>query len=312
VNAGNLGIAITPAVNMGTVKVERYHETIIDPNNNMPQSIVRYFSVKDENGGPVQNNGNLDADVVVHYLDAELNGVIGALSLFHRAGGQNFWDEYGGVHDATAKTVSYEGFPSFSDVTLATFNSPLPVTFGGFSSDCTTEGVALFWTTYSEQNASHWLIERSRDGVIWDVIANVPAYGNTNSTMHYEFTDAKAIGFEGYYRLLQVDFDGLSESFGPFYAGCSSSANEEMQLNVFPNPASFDTYLEIKLPQDNNVEVQVVLMDATGRSIANNQVIIKKKSVQHWSLEQLQNGLYTFQVCTSDGDCKIAKFVVNR
>jgi hypothetical protein len=312
VNAGNLGIAITPAVNMGTVKVERYHETIIDPNNNMPQSIVRKFTVKDELGGPVQNNGNLDADIVFHYLDAELNGVIGALSLYHRAGGQNFWDEYGGTHDPIAKTVTYEGFPSFSDVTLAPFNSPLPVTFGGFNSECTSEGVQLTWTTHSEQNASHWLIERSRDGVTWDVLANVPAYGNTNSSMYYEYADAKAINFDGYYRLFQVDFDGLSEYFGPFYVGCLTNDQAEMNVNVYPNPATQHAYLEIKLPQENQVAIHVVLMDATGRIIHAKDDIIKEMGVQHWSIEQLQNGLYTFQVCTSDGDCKIAKFVVNR
>lgn len=312
VNAGNLGLSITPVVNMGTVSVERYHETIIDPINNMPQSIVRKFTVKDELGGPVQNNGNLDADIVFHYLDAELNGVIGALSLYHRAGGQNFWDEYGGTHDAIAKTVTYSGLPSFSDVTLAPFNSPLPVKFAGFTSNCKEDGAVLQWSTYSEQNASHWIIERSRDGAQWDIIAEVPAYGNTNSLMNYEYKDLAASNFEGYYRLLQVDFDGLSEYYGPFYLGCLDGSNEEMQVNVYPNPARKETYLEIKLPQEHQVAIHVVLMDATGRIIHAKDDIINEMGVQHWSIEQLQNGLYTFQVCTSDGDCKIAKFVVNR
>jgi hypothetical protein len=247
----------------------------------------------------------------VHYLDAELNGVSGALSLYHRAGGQNFWNEFGGLHDATANTVTYEGFPSFSDVTLSTFNSPLPVTFGGFSSNCSKEGVELFWSTYSEQNASHWLIERSRDGVIWDVIANVPAYGNTNSTMYYEFTDAKAIGFEGYYRLLQVDFDGLSESFGPFYAGCSSSADEEMQLNVFPNPNKGNFILSLTNANEEIGEVEIKIISSAGKEVYSKKDLFNtnNQQINFYDLN-LSKGSYLIRVVDGKGSFRPVKLII--
>jgi hypothetical protein len=308
VNAGNLGIAITPAVNMGTVKVERYHETIIDPNNNMPQSIVRYFSVKDENGGPVQNNGNLDADVVVHYLDAELNGLIGTLSLFHRAGGQNFWDEYGGVHDATAKTVSYEGFPSFSDVTLSPLNSPLPVKLTLFTTECDNGIPVLKWTTESEQNSDYFQIERSRDGFDWIEVSKVEAMGNSNTTKNYQFYDMTSGYFEGYYRLKQVDFDGKFEYFGPVSSFCSDYKNEFIS-EVFPNPTTGEVFIGIR----NNIEenVNILLTDFSGRLLKDiNFEVSNGYTLKTIDLLGYSSGSYLITIITNNNNKYVHKIIV--
>lgn len=88
--------------------------------------------------------------------------------------------------------------------------SILPVellTFSGLQEERT---IGLNWTTASEINSDHFLLERSIDGKTFELIANVNAAGNSSSALNYKIYDsqpplAKVI----YYRLRQIDKDGV-------------------------------------------------------------------------------------------------------
>ncbi|MEX2483342.1 MAG: hypothetical protein WED10_02230, partial [Brumimicrobium sp.] len=66
----------------------------------------------------------------------------------------------------------------------------------------------LWWTTASEENNSHFIIEHSSDGETWNEIDQINGAGNSSSEITYNTTHRNFEGGINYYRLKQVDFDG--------------------------------------------------------------------------------------------------------
>jgi hypothetical protein len=97
-------------------------------------------------------------------------------------------------------------------------NSPigLPIellSFGGTVID--SRNVLLEWSTASELNNDYFIIERSTDGYNWTQIKNIDGSGNSNTKINYTTIDNSAPRTIVYYKLSQVDFDGISEEFSP-------------------------------------------------------------------------------------------------
>jgi hypothetical protein len=83
----------------------------------------------------------------------------------------------------------------------------LPVDLISFSGDMTSEGVRLDWQTHQEVNNSHFIVERSADGIWWDSILHVQAKGEVSGSLYSE-VDKKPFAGINYYRLKQYDTDG--------------------------------------------------------------------------------------------------------
>jgi hypothetical protein len=73
----------------------------------------------------------------------------------------------------------------------------------------------LKWATASEQNSSHFDIERSEDGENWRVIGSKSSAGNSQSLINYSYLDYYNQDNTVYYRLLQYDIDGQHKIYGP-------------------------------------------------------------------------------------------------
>jgi len=87
--------------------------------------------------------------------------------------------------------------------------STLPVELMDFSANCKTDGVELGWSTASETNNRHFILEKTTDFITYTQVAIINGVGNSNSINSYNYTDLTQNGFT-YYRLSQVDFDGIS------------------------------------------------------------------------------------------------------
>jgi hypothetical protein len=68
--------------------------------------------------------------------------------------------------------------------------------------------VRLNWSTASEQNSSHFEIERSANGIEFTNIGRESAAGNSQSISNYAHWDAQPLNGISYYRLRQVDQNG--------------------------------------------------------------------------------------------------------
>jgi hypothetical protein len=93
----------------------------------------------------------------------------------------------------------------------------LPVELMTFEGQKTDEGNVITWSTATEHNSSHFLLERSTTGEFTEksVIAINSAAGNSVEVLDYFFLDKDYQNTINYYRLTQVDNDGKYREYGP-------------------------------------------------------------------------------------------------
>ncbi len=93
--------------------------------------------------------------------------------------------------------------------------TPLPIELISFEGHEHEGCNHLDWATASEANTDRYDIEWSRDAYEWDIIGTFPAAGNSNMNLYYNYVDESPLPIVNYYRLVQYDWDGMYEIFGP-------------------------------------------------------------------------------------------------
>ncbi len=84
----------------------------------------------------------------------------------------------------------------------------LPVDLVSFTAVKEMDDVRTEWTTASEQNTDHFIVERSTDGILFQPLARVEAAGHSSQVQHYAVKDEDPLGGVSYYRLRETDTDG--------------------------------------------------------------------------------------------------------
>lgn len=125
-----------------------------------------------------------------------------------------------------------EGVLGFSNATLVAnpCGGLLPVEMLSFTGQQIDQTVGLRWATGSERNNSHFDVMRSRDGLEWKEIGRVVGNGNTVALSEYQFVDEHPFEGVSYYKLVQVDYDGQTDSSEMVAVEFTS------KLVVYPNP----------------------------------------------------------------------------
>jgi hypothetical protein len=98
---------------------------------------------------------------------------------------------------------------------LTRIGGPLPVELSYFRGISYPEMNILKWSTESEKDASHFIIERSTDGEYWTYVGEKLAAGNSNEVQNYSYVDTFKEFEIHYYRLIQYDIDGAYDTYGP-------------------------------------------------------------------------------------------------
>ncbi|MBL7765055.1 MAG: T9SS type A sorting domain-containing protein [Chitinophagaceae bacterium] len=179
-------------------------------------------------------------------------------------------------------------------------NFPLPVHLLSFNARKVEQTSVLEWVTSSEQNNSHFVVERSRDGKAFQPVSSgIPSQGkdgNSTTPLNYQFTDLIPNNGHNYYRLQQFDLDGhLSHSqIADVYFG-----NESI-VTLYPNPAQHELHVDIETPQSTLARLKV--MDATGRIVRTVDMQLQAGQNQSSiSLEGLADGMYLIKVSNDKG-----------
>lgn len=145
----------------------------------------------------------------------------------------------------------------------ARYSSALPLKLISFTAQRTQlNKVSLAWTSNSEINSSHFILERSTDGNLFENAGSVIATGSGNN--HYQFSSTLLIAATNYYRLKMVDIDGKHQ-----YSNIVRINNngDAVKLSVFPSPASeFITLVSSK-------KQEVSITNTTGQVISNSMLI---------------------------------------
>lgn len=173
-------------------------------------------------------------------------------------------------------TIGAEGMVGFSwfDIGSSSDNT-LPIELLSFSANCnSSNNIDINWTTASEHNTSHFVLEKSRNGFNWLTIGKIPAAGNSTSLLHYSFVDSENSFEIMYYRLTQFDNDGESESFPIATVNCSDE-NAEATMKIFPNPSRGEFFIDV-YKDGHSGDAQITIQNMNGMVLYTEKVLASK------------------------------------
>ncbi|MCE2846143.1 MAG: T9SS type A sorting domain-containing protein [Sphingobacteriales bacterium] len=143
--------------------------------------------------------------------------------------------------------------------------NPLPVNLIRLELKEVGGDAVLSWATASEVNSDYFRVERSADGTDFIPVESIPAAGNSTSVRAYSLRDTDPLPGRSYYRLVQVDRDGRTETFGP-KAFHLNDANETIrQMLVFPNPATGP--VDVRFHSIRNTKARLQVVDEKGAGV---------------------------------------------
>ncbi|MEI6507268.1 MAG: T9SS type A sorting domain-containing protein [Bacteroidota bacterium] len=215
------------------------------------------------------------------------------------------FDRFTGLLNDMSSTGSYSFYTnSFatsysSDRFYIVFADPtaLPITLATFKAVKEDRSSLLVWSTSSEINNSHFIVERSSDAKNFIEIANVKGAGTTQSEINYMLTDEQPdLNGINYYRLKQVDFNGAYTYSSTEAVDFSSRSNTEIDklIKVWPNPIKDK---RIILTVNNNpTNITVTISDVAGRKLLSNMPVNATGNKFELEVNNLQNGVYIITV----------------
>jgi hypothetical protein len=300
VNPANLGAIFTSAQNLGTVTIERGHQSQVNSSGS-GNSVLRYFDISPA------NNTALDATLRFQYFDGELNGLDENSLVFWKSLNTTNWTNEGFTsRNTTINYVEKTGIPSFSRWTLSSPGNALPVLFILFNVNCGGNNVLITWKTAQEQNISHFAIERSTDGITWTIIGNRPAAGNSSSEKSYSFTDNNA-SQQSFYRIAGHDINGRVQYTSVLKTFCDG--NDFFKL--WPNP--FTETVFVNITTGNAAQVIIRVFDNKGALIKIQRTDLLPGSNQvNVEMKNLPAGMYQLVTEWNNGQMKKTTGVIKQ
>ena len=247
------------------------------------------------------NLSGFSGEIQLAYLEAELNG-LDENNLKLMVFDNNQWQMISGsTRDINNNIVA----ATLSNATLREITSAvdaiLPLKWGLLSVARQGMDVKLKWSTENEHNVSHFDVERRLNNEDWLVaIPKVPAR-NLFTKQEYQEMDYKGQFKTSYYRIKQVDLNGVST-----YSNIAvlAGATPTDQLSIFPNPISNSFEIAEVDPQAIK---QATLIDISGKSVKNWKTYERK-----YDVSTIPNGPYILRILLADGITIHKKIVIQR
>jgi hypothetical protein len=135
---------------------------------------------------------------------------------------------------------------------------PLPISLLIFEGFYENNVVLLDWSTTSETNNSHFIIEKIENDFGIKEIGRVEGSGNSNTVKQYNFIDLHPSKGINYYRLIQYDINGNSETYN-WISILVPEDNDKCCKEYFDllgKPVNFETVpsgIYLGLTENNNI-----------------------------------------------------------
>lgn len=181
----------------------------------------------------------------------------------------------------------------------------LPIELMYFKGEVVNGATELTWATASEQNNSHFTIERSSDNQNWDIVTTVDGAGTSNTIIKYETTDYTPVNGIVYYRLRQDDYNG-DYTYSNTIAIKNTNVNklEIMGMYVENNTLRVSFNGEAQ----TNVEIQIVSLLGSVQSVQTVNPSQFNGNQVELDISNLKGGVYNITV-KSGNDVTSGKFI---
>ncbi len=165
----------------------------------------------------------------------------------------------------------------------------------------------LYWTTESEINNDHFILERSADGANFEQLGTINGAGNTSALTNYDYYDQHPLTGINYYRLRQVDNDG-EYTFSEIIS-LENKVVAELSLAVYPNPTAGIFNVGLTAPEDCDVAIDI--LNELGQMVQTmkSEVHNGRNNIQ-LDLTSFDHGIYTVRVRACDAGKVFTKKIV--
>jgi len=291
VTPGSMGLELTTNGNqMGTTIIRRKHQragsTGISNLYGTTPSVYRMFEVVPQFNGTNYPPNGLNVNVKLTYLFHEMGPEIitneSTFVLWRSGDGGTTWEEKGGLVDVVNHNVTYNGLSQFSIISSGPTAQILPLDLISFNGRNRGDYNELTWLTENEINVSHFVIEKSRDGINFEEFSIVPSFNIPNIRNEYSSRDINPYSELTYYRLITNDLDGTISKSNVI--AINSPKNSSVGV-IYPNP--MENILNYKVDSETQEDLEVKVVDVLGK------IVLKYES-------KLSAGLNTISIDVSD------------
>lgn len=179
---------------------------------------------------------------------------------------------------------------------------PLPVTLESFDAAQEGRDVALDWVTASEVNCDYFLVERTKDGQVWQTVGMVAGSGTTKEKHSYQFNDKVPGSGIFYYRLKTVDLDASFTRSDVI----SVEVKIVPQAKLYPQPSN--GFFQVSLSGTDIATLH--LYSLAGQEMPVSFTLKADEAMVDCS--HLQPGMYTINVRTTDGTSVQERVLIER
>lgn len=285
-----------------------------------------------ENGGNGTDHGTLapmmmfgtpiQGGVTGNNLDLDLQDNQGApsndqMQFDYRQVFSSFYQDWLGEGDSILNATFgqiYEKVPIISPdyiVPPACYGGAVvPIELFTFKAKQVADNVALVeWVTLSEIDHSHFIVERSQNGIRFEALTRVESEGGKGERAQYEVYDNQPLEGINYYRLKSIDLNGEYS-----YSQIQSVTFRKKLLRsllVYPNPAIEEAF--IALNSEENVLAVIQLYDIEGHEMLRSNIEIQKGYHKRpLNIGDLPAGVYSLIISDKQGEIGSSKLIVAR
>ncbi len=211
-----------------------------------------------------------DADVIGYHIYRSSNGGDFIRLTAQAVASTSFTDpcmEEDGAYEYMVRALKLQATPTgsyfnlstgvFTSVVIDETNncfSALPVELLSFEAIRDDRTVDLTWKTASENNFSHFEIERGGEAQRFEYLGKQLGKGTgAASVLNYAYTDEQPLTGTSYYRLKLVDLDGSFE-----YSAIKEVYLDRKEMSLYPNPAKGKIFIELPVFDADKILVEVL------------------------------------------------------
>lgn len=139
----------------------------------------------------------------------------------------------------------------------------------------------------NELNNAYFTIEKSRDGINFEILGTKNGAGNSDQILNYEMIDYRPYTGTTYYRLKQTDVNGKSEYAGSIVA-VIYTLNDEA-ISVYPNPA----HEQININWNTELEESLIIKNSDGKVV---YTLESSNILQTIDISYFETGIYIIEI----------------